>query len=227
MTEKQHFNIPLVDWINKQGIALVVIDMQKNMFEINPFCDYGKNNRHNMDYFKRSIIVAIKNVKRLLDFFRDNNLMVIYTQLGHEYKDIRDASTIQKRRFYDEHLHMSSNNSEIFNMRGFEQYEIIDEIHPLKDETIIQKSTSCAFVATKLDFILRNNSINKLIICGAATNCCVESTVRIAYDLGYLPTVVSDACIAANEDFHKNALTGLKTYYSNVMSIEEIINYFD
>lgn len=226
--EKNHFNIPLKGWINITKIALIIIDMQEGiksddytLLECEKSHGLGKES---INYMKSRIDTIILNITKLLNFFRSNNLMVIFTQIGHQYKDFRDAPTIHKKRF-DELF--NAKGEKFYLMPGYSQFEILEEISPLKEEIVLKKTTSDTFTGTSLNLILRNNNIDKLVICGALTNCCVESTARIAFDLGYLPTVVDDACIAADKNFHDNALRVLKTYYSNVMETDEIIRYLD
>ena len=38
-----------------------------------------------------------------------------------------------------------------------------------------------------------------MLVCGSATNVCVESTIRDAYHREYFPVMISDATIAAGE----------------------------
>ena len=45
------------------------------------------------------------------------------------------------------------------------------------------------FATTNLDFILRSRKIENVAIAGFLTNCCVESTMRTAYELGYKTTI--------------------------------------
>ncbi|MCL5986177.1 MAG: cysteine hydrolase [Actinobacteria bacterium] len=228
LMEKSHFNIPLGEWISKDGVALVIIDMQKGIKADNyaPLeCEKSQGiGDVSVKYIKKRLDAVIFNIQRILSYFRDNNLMVIFTKIGHLYEDFRDAPTIHKKRFNEL---MDVEGKKFYLMPGYRQYEILDEIKPLENEIILQKATSDTFTGTTLDLILRNNNINKLVICGALTSCCVESTARIAFDLGYLPTVVSDACIAADENFHKNALRVLRTYYSNVMATDETLEHLN
>lgn len=88
----------------------------------------------------------------------------------------------------------------------------------LKEEIVLKKTTSDTFTGTTLNLILRNNNIDKLVICGALRSCCVESIARIAFNLGYLPTVVDDAHLAADKNFHNSAL---------VMETNEKIRYLE
>ena len=50
------------------------------------------------------------------------------------------------------------------------------------------------FPGTDLDQILQAAGIESLAICGLLTNCCVESTMRSAYELGYNVFTVHDCC---------------------------------
>ena len=63
------------------------------------------------------------------------------------------------------------------------------EFHPrmtpgASDVVIAGKRGLCAFASTNLDFCLRQNGIETLVIGGFLTNCCVESTMRTAYEKG-------------------------------------------
>lgn len=52
-----------------------------------------------------------------------------------------------------------------------------------------------AFTDTGLDHWLRERDINHLIICGIRTEQCCETTARVASDLGYRVTFVSEATL--------------------------------
>ena len=52
-----------------------------------------------------------------------------------------------------------------------------------------------AFTDTGLDRWLRSRDINHLIICGIRTEQCCETTARVAADLGYRVTFVSEATL--------------------------------
>ncbi len=224
--KSKHFNIPIREWINLSNIALVIIDMQKGLKDINysPLeCEKSHGlGEESVKYLKSRLKETIVNIKKLLALFRKNNLTIIYTQIGHLYKDFKDSPTIHKKRF--DGL-LDATGKKIYLMPGSKIYEILDDIYPEKEEIILKKTTSDAFNGTQLDFILRNNNINKLLICGALTSCCVESTARSAFDLGYLPTVVCDASLAADKNFHENSLKVLDTYYANVMNTDIIIDF--
>ncbi len=48
------------------------------------------------------------------------------------------------------------------------------------------------FASTNLDFIRRSKGIDTVVIGGFLTNCCVESTMRSAYENGYRVITLTD-----------------------------------
>jgi len=63
---------------------------------------------------------------------------------------------------------------------------IVDDLTPAEGDIIIEgKRGLDTFASTNLDFILRSKGIETVIIGGFLTNCCVESTMRSAYENGY------------------------------------------
>ncbi len=64
---------------------------------------------------------------------------------------------------------------------------------PEPDEPVVIKTGSSGFVGTSLQDILCEAGIERVVICGATANHCVESTTRSAADLGYQPIYAADA----------------------------------
>ncbi|MDX6019274.1 isochorismatase family protein [Scandinavium sp. V105_16] len=62
-------------------------------------------------------------------------------------------------------------------------------------QVIFYKHVHNAFTDTGLDFWLRSRDINHLIICGLRTEQCCETTTRVASDLGYQVTFVTEATL--------------------------------
>jgi ureidoacrylate peracid hydrolase len=89
---------------------------------------------------------------------------------------------------------------------------VLDEIAPTDDEMIFRKTSSNVFVSTNIDYVLRNLEVRSLIVAGLLTDQCVESAVRDACDLGYLVTVVADACNTASAERHEQSLIGIRGY---------------
>jgi len=68
------------------------------------------------------------------------------------------------------------------------------EVAPRTGETVIAKNTNSAFIGTRLEEFLRRSAIDTLVVTGVATNNSVESTVRMAGNLGFRTLLVADAC---------------------------------
>jgi nicotinamidase-related amidase len=77
---------------------------------------------------------------------------------------------------------------------------ICDEMTPAPDDIVIEgKRGLDTFATTNLDFILRSRGIETVVLAGFLTNCCVESTMRTAYERGYDVVTLTD-CTAATSD---------------------------
>eukprot|EP00560_Eucampia_antarctica_P002346 CAMPEP_0197833566 /NCGR_PEP_ID=MMETSP1437-20131217/19451_1 /TAXON_ID=49252 ORGANISM="Eucampia antarctica, Strain CCMP1452" /NCGR_SAMPLE_ID=MMETSP1437 /ASSEMBLY_ACC=CAM_ASM_001096 /LENGTH=210 /DNA_ID=CAMNT_0043437691 /DNA_START=51 /DNA_END=683 /DNA_ORIENTATION=+ len=84
---------------------------------------------------------------------------------------------------------------------------ICDVMKPSKGDTIVKgKNGLCAFKSTNLDFILRQNEIKNIVLGGFLTNCCVESTMRTAYENGYRVYTLKDCCAATSMAAHEAAI---------------------
>ena len=66
-------------------------------------------------------------------------------------------------------------------------------VTPLPGEPVLQKTVNSAFIGTDLEARLRSNAIERVVIVGLTTNHCVETTTRMAGNLGFHPILVSDA----------------------------------
>ena len=89
---------------------------------------------------------------------------------------------------------------------------MLAEIAPAEDEMVFRKTSSSVFVSTNIDFVLRNLEVRSLIVAGLMTDQCVESAVRDACDLGYLVTLVTDACATDSAERHEQSLIGIRGY---------------
>jgi nicotinamidase-related amidase len=77
--------------------------------------------------------------------------------------------------------------------KGSVETEFIDGLNVIQGSITISKTRYDAFISTPLDSVLKQNSIEKVVICGFMTNFCCESTARHAHDADYFVDFVSDA----------------------------------
>jgi nicotinamidase-related amidase len=104
--------------------------------------------------------------------------------------------------------------------------EIVDELKPQKDEIVVKKWRSSAFVGTNLDMILRVNNIKSVVCCGFVTQGCVESTARDAGFYDYYPVVIEDAVANSHPELHKASLMIQRTRY-DVIPTSDVVGIWE
>jgi ureidoacrylate peracid hydrolase len=77
---------------------------------------------------------------------------------------------------------------------------------PAPGEPVVAKTRYSGFVGTDLDVRLKSLGVDTLVVAGLTTECCVDSTVRDAFDLDYHVFVAADACAAYEADIHAASL---------------------
>ena len=84
---------------------------------------------------------------------------------------------------------------------------LMDGLAPRDGEPVITKSSHNAFTTTGLAQLLTSRGIGELVICGIRTEQCCETTARLACDLGYQVTFVTEAT-ATSPIEHRDAPPG-------------------
>jgi len=150
-------------------------------------------------YFDRLENLAVPNMQRLQRGFRSAGIEVVYTVIESLTEDGRDRSLDYKISGIDVR-------------KGSWDAQVVDAISPSANEIVIPKTSSNVFISTNIDYVLRNLGVAQLVICGLITDQCVESAVRDACDLGYLVTLVPDACVTFGQDRHDASLRAIGGY---------------
>jgi ureidoacrylate peracid hydrolase len=84
---------------------------------------------------------------------------------------------------------------------------IVDDLKPAAKDIVVEgKRGLDAFASTNLDFILRSRGITTIALGGFLTNCCVESTMRTAYEKGYNVFTLTDCTATVSEDEQRSAV---------------------
>jgi ureidoacrylate peracid hydrolase len=150
-------------------------------------------------YFAQLETVALPNMGCLQAVCRAAGIEVMYTVIESLTRDGRDRSLDYKITGF----HVP---------KGSWDAKVLDAIAPGDDEIVLPKTSSSVFISTNIDYVLRNLGVRQLVIAGLVTDQCVESAVRDACDLGYLVTLVTDACAAYSQERHDNTLRAIKGY---------------
>lgn len=115
------------------------------------------------------IIKANENVNELISDFREGGDEVIFIQ------------------------HIASRNAPFFR-KGSDGAKLFDGLDIKTSDVVFEKHYPNSFRDTDLDKYLQNKEIGKLVICGAMTHMCIDTTVRAGFDLGYNIDLVANAC---------------------------------
>jgi nicotinamidase-related amidase len=89
-------------------------------------------------------------------------------------------------------LHSEPDTGNVFDP-ALGHVRLMDGLGPLDGEPIVTKTSINAFTTTNLQQMLTSRGIRELVICGIQTEQCCETTTRLASDLGFDVTFVTDA----------------------------------
>jgi nicotinamidase-related amidase len=84
---------------------------------------------------------------------------------------------------------------------------LIEGLDPAPDEPVLYKTSLNAFTTTSLQQLLTDKGVREVVVCGMRSEQGVESTARLAADLGYDVTFVIDAT-ATNPAEHRDSPPG-------------------
>jgi nicotinamidase-related amidase len=102
--------------------------------------------------------------------------------------------------------------------------EICDQMTPQGDDIVVEgKRGLDTFATTNLDFILRSRDIETVILGGFLTNCCVESTMRTAYEKGYDVITLTDCTAATSAEEQQSATAQDYPMFSQPMTSDQVV----
>ncbi len=101
---------------------------------------------------------------------------------------------------------------------------IVDVLAPHPEDIVIEgKRGLDAFPSTNLDFILRSKGIQTVVLSGFLTNCCVESTMRSAYERGFDVVTLKDCTATLSQEAQSAALNHNFGMFSRPINHDEFL----
>lgn len=180
---------------DEKKTALMVIDMQRD------FCEHGGFGEM-LGNDISEVVNIIPTVKSVIDYCRDNNILIIYTREGH-LPDLSDCPESKLRRSKKQGAGIGDvGPMGRIMVRGEKGNAILDELAPQDGDYEIDKCGKGSFYKTDLEKILRDNGIESLIFTGVTTHVCVQTTIREANDRGFECLMIEDACAAYDRNDH-------------------------
>lgn len=123
-------------------------------------------------------------------------------------------SLAEARQAGVEVIHVRHRSEEL--VEGSPVWQIHESVAPLAGEVIIDKTYNSAFKETELQAYLDEQGIEQLIIMGMSTNFCIDTTIKVAYELGYQLAVIQDGTTTGFSG--KVDLKGLIDQYETIWS---------
>lgn len=195
--------------INPKETALLVVDMQ------NGFCDpQGAMARAGLNYAPQNLIIPA--VKDLAKVCRATGIRILWSMQKHFPDDV----TRDKRRTPSHLAKLGVYPC----LKDTWDAELVDQLKNdvMPEDDVFEKHRSSCFYNTTLEVKLKMYGITTLIVCGVATNYCVESTIRDAYARDYDILVVEDCVATLWEDLHRATLRNVEMFYGTVMTLERL-----
>jgi nicotinamidase-related amidase len=156
---------------------------------------------------------ALKHIKGILAHFRAKHALIIH---------VRHASPNPVSRFWPEHP----------------GYAVQDDARERPGEPVIVKRVNSSFIGTDLEARLREGNIRYIVIVGATTNHCVETTARMAGNLGFDVKLVRDATWTFDlegldgehfpaDQVHAMTLANLQHEFAEVVTASDVMRSLD
>jgi nicotinamidase-related amidase len=114
-------------------------------------------------------------------------------------------------------------------------FQVIPAARELPGEPVINKNVNSAFIGTDLEARLRAGGLRTVVICGATTNHCVETSTRMAGNLGFDTYLVRDAAWTYDRtgpdgdhhsaaEIHAMTLSNLNGEFATIATTTDIVD---
>lgn len=100
--------------------------------------------------------------------------------------------------------------------RGSEGWLFHDDLVVQESDVVVHKTTPDSFLRTDLARVLEEYGVEELVVCGYASEFCIDTTVRRAAALGFPVTLVSDAHTTHDKE-HAQA-TWIRAHHNATLS---------
>lgn len=182
--------------------AVLCIDVQ------NDYCAAGGRSA-NLGRGVEAAEAIVPNVRRVLDAARGHGVPVIYVCMQSLPGGASDSAAWVAQRKDTGLLGLCA--------RGSWGEQVVADIAPHASDVVIAKHRYSAFTGTGLETILRSLARDTLVFTGVATNTCVESSVRDAFDRDFFCVVVEDGVAGFHPDLHAATLANVRNRFGQVV----------
>jgi len=190
----------LAELVDPRRTALVVVDVQ------NDFCDPARTPEAG---------AMLPTLRQVIEEARWADVLIIYTKASHSDKT---NSPVWLTRFASRPAQATTCQE------GTPGEAMHPDFQPQPGELVVVKHRYSAFIGTNFEIMLRAHHVETLVFAGIATNVCVESTVRDAFQRDYWTVVLSDSTATGSEAEHQTTLAVIGKHFGLVAESTEIVD---
>jgi ureidoacrylate peracid hydrolase len=192
--------------INPRTTALLAIDTQNWMLD------------PKQPTAVRTGVDIVQPINRVADALRAGGGTVVWVKMI-----ANDTTAAEWSVFYD--AIVANQRALFFAAMNGEAGEIYPAMHVHPSDVISEKSRySCVLTeSSDLHQKLKARGIDTVIVSGAVTNVCCESSARDAMMMNYQTVVLSDGCAAHTDAEHNATLSNLLNMFADVRTSDEVV----
>ena len=192
------------DWrIDREKTAVVTIDLQRYGLEPGSFRELPNAREF------------VPRVNELNGMCRKLRMPVIHVR-AIVRADLSDIGILQEIR--------PRTDSGLEYIEGRKGAEFYPDLEVRESDYIVTKNRYSALItgSSDLEPLLRGLGRDSFIVCGVATDVCLESTVRDAMMIGFRVFIVGDLTATFTEERQKIALEVLNKHFAKVMRFDDV-----
>lgn len=195
--------------VPNENSALLVVDVQ------NDFCaPEGLMGRFGADLSQ--VDPAIERIERLIEAAHAAAVPVVFVRLV-------TAPHTDSKAMLAWYARQGTDASDAAVCRAATPGANFYKLYPGERDYVVDKQRYSAFIGTNLELVLRGLGVDKLVVTGVTTECCVESTVRDGFMLDYETFVITDACAAYEPELHDMSLRLMALNFASLAETEDVL----
>ena len=205
----------LAELVHPAHTALIMVDMQCDFIE--PEGAFGR-----MGIDLTMYAASRPRLAALLAAARASGTMIVHLQNTALPGRMSDSPSYIR---FNMRMHMAARRDGPplqYTVPGTPGHDFVSEFAPLPGEPVVRKYRSSGFWGTNLDMLLRSNAIKSIVVTGATTEGCVESTARDGLFNDYY-VIVPEDCVASDDPAQHEASLLLMRHRFDVVPSSEIL----
>ena len=192
--------------IKKEKAALIVVDMQNWVSELKGFNEAS------------GLPGVISKINSIVDLCHEKGIPVIWVK-----QNFTDEGGKNDSGLYTEFHTKSLTREETNKSYGTELFDNLNFDKDSDYEVFKNRYSAFRSSSRELEKTIEELGRTQLIFVGAATNVCVESTIRDAMQLCYEVIAVSDATAAADRVVKEVSLMNIRLFFGDVRNTADVL----